>query len=485
MAEASHRIFRRTARATVWSSGSFVVVRIISMLRIMLLARLLAPEHFGQLSLVLIVIESLWAFSHFGFQSAVVQRRELDAPFLNTVWTLLCLRGLLLALLCWLSAPYVAVFFEVPELLALLHWAALVPAIQGLESMALALWQRDMAFDKRAAMEAGRELTVTAVSVLLAFSLLPDARAMVMGLIAGAFLYALLPYLMHSFRPKLQVSRAALTELWRFGSHLLVAGLLVFAIANLDNVVVGRLLDMKQLGFYSVAYTLAMLLTFQPLQLLQRVLFPAFAAVQDDTPKLHESVLLALKITVLALTFIVLGGIAFPDGIVQVIYGDGWVPVAMPLVILLAAGWFRGIAQLFGAMLLARGRTAQLHHIRWAEFLLFILPIVPLVLQFGIVGAALALVAAYIASMSLMAYAVARELRFRVTEYVAVIVSGALPAVAAFAGVMAVDLLFIGEWQPGIGKWGLLLFCYVGVFLFWLRFSHWQELQHLYQRARS
>jgi len=478
-------LFRKTAHATAWSSASFLVVRAVSMLRTMLLARLLAPEYFGQLSIALIVIESLWAFSHLGFQAAVVQRRELSGSILATAWSLLALRGLLLALICFISAPYVAAFFAVPEMVTLLHWAALVPAIQGFESMALALWQRELAFNKRAMMEAGREITVTSVSVLLAFSLLPDARAMVAGLIAGAALYAFVPYLMHPFRPKLQIDTEALKELWHFGSHLLMNGLLVFAIASLDNVIIGRLLGMEQLGFYSVAYTLAMLLTFQLVQLAQRVLFPAFSTIQDDTEKLHQSMLLALKVAVLLLSFIVLGGASFPDGIIRIIYGEGWEAAASVLATLLVAGWFRGAAQLFGAVLLARGRTAYLHRIRWLEFLLFILPIVPLVREFGIVGAAISLLLAYSISFLVMASVTARELGIHVSEYLSALAAAVAPALAAFVAVMVLDLAIVGQWDASVAKWGLLMITYLLVFALWVRCFQWELLMHLRGRLKA
>lgn len=270
-------LFYRTFHAAAWLSISFVLIRLVSLIRIMVLARLLVPEHFGQISIVLIVIESLWAFSNIGFQSAVVQKKNLTNSFLQTTWLLMFIRGLVLATLCYLSAPLAASFFHVDALEELVRWTALILLIQGMESMAMSLWQRDLEFKMRAWVELGREAVTTSISVLIALVVWVDARAMVAGLIAGACFHLIAPYFMHSFRPQIQFDRKSFGELWSFGSHLLVGGLLTFAIASLDDIVIGRLLGMEQLGYYAVAFTLAALLTIQIVQLAHRVLFPAFA----------------------------------------------------------------------------------------------------------------------------------------------------------------------------------------------------------------
>ncbi|MFC1536425.1 oligosaccharide flippase family protein [Pseudomonadota bacterium] len=449
-------LFHRTFHAAAWHSLSFVLVRLVSMARTMILARMLVPEHFGQVSIVLIVIESLWAFSNIGFQAAVVQKKTLSDSFLQTAWILIAIRGLILSAICWISAPFVAAFFHVNILEDLVRWAALIPLFQGLESMAMSLWQRELEFKKRAWVEFGREAAITSTAVVIAVMIWTDARAMVAGLIAGALFHLIAPYFMHSFRPLFQFERKAFGELWSFGSHLLVSGLLLFAIASFDNIVIGRLLGMEHLGYYSIAYTLAALLTIQVLQLANRVLFPAFSSIQDDMEKLAEALMFAMRTSVILLSLIVGGGIAFPEGILRVVYGEIWLAAAIPFSFLLISGWLRGITQVFGSILLARGMTARLHLIRWAEFTMFAALIIPAVNQLGITGAALTLVVVYFLGSTLMLFSVCRDISVPPVKILFDIASSIVPAMIAFIGVY-----LVGIWSPG--EWGLIYVREIGL----------------------
>ncbi len=461
MEKTQQGLFHRTFHAAAWHSISFVLVRLVSMIRTMILARLLVPEHFGQISIVLIVIESLWAFSNIGFHSAVVQKKQLSDLFLQTAWLLVAIRGLILAVICWFSAPYAAVFFHVDVLEKLIRWAALIPLLQGLESMAMSLWQREMEFKKRAWIEFGREAVITSTAVVIALTLWVDARAMVAGLIAGALFHLLAPYFMHRFRPQFRFDRSSFIKLWSFGSHLLASGLLTFAIVSLDDVVIGRLLGMEKLGYYTVAFTLASLLTIQVVQLAHRVLFPAFASIQEDVVKLAEALMFALKVAVVLLSLVVGGGLAFPEGILRIIYGEAWLAAALPLTFLLCSGWFRGVAQVFGSLLLSRGMTARLHLIRWAEFILFAVMIIPTVQEMGVSGAALTLLAVYVLGTLLMLLSVSKDLSVSAARFLFVMISGAVPAIISYLGVY-----LVGIWSPAV--WGISFVRELGLVMLYL-----------------
>jgi O-antigen/teichoic acid export membrane protein len=136
-------------------------------------------------------------------------------------------------------------------------------------------------------------------------------------------------------------------------------------------------------------------------------------------------------------------------------------------------------------VLLARGRTALLHRIRWLEFLLFILPIAPMVIAYGIVGAAITLVVTYAVSLMVMAMVTARELEIHVNEYFSVLGSAITPALIAFASVFTVDVAVVGDLEPSVAKWGGLIAIYFTVFAVCVRYLHWPMLTHLRQRLRA
>jgi len=128
-------------------------------------------------------------------------------------------------------------------------------------------------------------------------------------------------------------------------------------------------------------------------------------------------------------------------------------------------GWVRGIATVFGPVLLARKRSAVIHRMKWMEFGLFICTIIPAVNLFGIVGAALVLLAVYILSLILHVLAVRRELSGGMREIVTGIGYGTVPGVVAFICAMATAYLLPDKRLLLIG----ILFLAVWGVLLWLR----------------
>jgi len=248
-------------RAGSWSIVGFICVRIIGFVRLTILARLLIPEDFGLFALVTVFIGGIVALSDVGIATAVIQKRDLDDDFLDTAWHLGWMRGLVLAAICWLAAPWLAGFYGHPELSDLLYIAAFIPLIQGLTSMGGPLLQRGLAFDRLLIMTVAHEVIQLLVTIGLAWWLGWGASALVYGLLAGHAVAVVASYIIHDYRPHLRFSIDAVRALWAYGGYLLGAGILIYAMTNLDDAVIGRLLGVNALGYYSVAFMLVGYLT--------------------------------------------------------------------------------------------------------------------------------------------------------------------------------------------------------------------------------
>ena len=401
------------------------------------------------MTLVTFVVTSLWALSEFGIAAAVIQRPELDTKFAHTAWHMSWARGALLTLCCWSLAPVAASFFERPDLLPLLRWAAVIPLIHGLESLGGTLLQRELDFKRRSVIDLCKEGMNTIVAVLLAYYWQADVRALLWGVICGSLASTLVSYLVHSYRPKMEFHVQSCRDIWRYGGHLLGAGILLFAITNLDNVAVAKLAGVEQLGHYAVAFMLAGLLTNQLVQAFNRVIFPALSEIQHDDERLRRALCYSMRTMVGVLTPVVCLVALIPEFTIGVILGEHWLPAVPALLVLLAMGWVRGIASVFGPLLWARGCTAAVHRMKWIEFVLFAVCIVPAVLYWGIVGAALTLLAVYLLSLVLNVQAVTAELHHVIQRVFWDGVNGVLPGLCAF-----------------IVSWGLLAGV-AGRFMYW------------------
>jgi PST family polysaccharide transporter/lipopolysaccharide exporter len=210
---------------------------------------------------------------------------------------------------------------------------------------------------------------------------------------------------------------------------------------NLDNVVIGKLVGMEQLGFYTVAFTLAGVLTTQLVQLMNQILFPAMSRIREDVERILRVLQRSLRIVSGILTPVVLFMALFPESVVRILFSETWLPAIPALMVLLAMGWVRGIASVFGPVLLVYGRVAALHGMKWKEFFLFGITIIPAVYHFGIVGAAYVLLLVYLLSLFLHIRIVLQEQPGTLATILRHIALGSLPALAAGVTVLPILLL--------------------------------------------
>lgn len=434
---------KRVFRGGAWVGLAYAVSRLFALLRLTILARLLLPEDFGLITIVTLVVGSMWALSDMGISASVIQRSKLTPVFMHTAWHMNWLRGFALAFGCWFLAPWLALFFERPDLQLLLQWAALIPLIRGLESLGMVLLRREIDFRQRSYVDFVREAINTLVAILLVLYWQASAEAMLWGIISGACVASLFSYFIHAYRPSLQFSQEDAKDIWNYGSHLMGAGILVFAMTNLDDVIVGKMLGIEELGYYGVAFSLAGILTNQLVQVFNTVMFPALSEIQFDHDRIKRVLELSARLMSGVLTPVVCFVAIFPENLVEFIFGSHWLPAAPVLLVLLCMGWVRGLATVFGPVLLAKKRSEVMHRMKWMEFILFACSIIPAVYFLGIVGAALVLLAVYVLSLVLHMRAVNRELAGGMRDVISAIVYGTIPGIVAYVSAMSVE--FVGS----------------------------------------
>jgi len=455
-------------RAGSWSVGGFLCARVVGFVRLTILARLLLPDDFGLFALVTVFIGGIVALSDVGIASAVIQKRDLDADFLDTAWHFGWMRGVLLAVICWVAAPWLADFFAHPELFDLLRIAALIPLIQGLTSMSAPLLERGLSFDRLLLMTLAHEAMQTIVAIGLAWWLNWGAAALVYGLLGGHVFAVIVSYKLHDYRPHVCFSMDAARGLWAYGGYLLGAGILIYAMTNLDDAVIGRLLGMDALGYYSVAFMLVGYLTSRIVSLSNQVMFPAYAGIQSDVARMLRVMCRHAHLTAAVLTPLVIGAALLPEAVIQLAVGRQWLPAVHVFVVLLLMGWMRGCATTFGPVLLARGRTRAMYKMKWIEFLVFSVAIIPAVHFFGIVGAAWVLAAVYMLSLVLHLWLVQADLGISLWPVLAELFTGALPGLAS--GIVAYG--FVWMFAASLAHWGWtsgLVFAMVWGGLMWAR----------------
>ena len=268
------------------------------------LARLFAPELFGLLTLLTTIIVGLNLFTHIGLEESVIQNQRGDEePFLNTVWTVLVLRGIGLWLIMLILAWPVARFYD-QRLLWLLPFVGFGCVISGFTSPSLLSLSRHLGVARSSLLELACQFTQYGVAIGWAF-FDRTIRALVVARLASELVRTFLSYRLvkDGMRPRFVLEREALRSLLTFGRWILIGTVITFLASQSDRLILPKLLPksiaFQVLGVYGIAWSLSDL----PRQIIamfsSKVGFPFIAKFAHEPRPEFRKVLLKYRVKVL------------------------------------------------------------------------------------------------------------------------------------------------------------------------------------------
>ncbi|WP_411958344.1 oligosaccharide flippase family protein [Paracoccus homiensis] len=278
------RALRGTA-ITLGGTGGQQALRLLSNL---VLTRLLFPEAFGLMALIQTFMIGLAMFSDLGIGPAIIQSDRGEEPdFLNTAWVMQILRGICLWLVaCGLAWP-LAVFYDEPQILALLPVVGLNALIVGFGTTKLAVTSRRIDLGRQTAIGLGSQLIGLVVMIGLAL-IWPSVWALVIGGLIGSVVSV---WLNHLFLPgmtnRLRWDPTAARELMGFGKFIFLSTIAGFFVNQGDKLVLGRLVSLTDLGIYNIAFGLAAFPGAIGNMLAQRILFPLYREIRPSQGSLN------------------------------------------------------------------------------------------------------------------------------------------------------------------------------------------------------
>ena len=378
----------RAIKGGFWVFSLRIVQQLFGLARLIILARILSPNDFGLMGIALLTMATIETFTQTGFQAALIQKKDDIKSYLDAAWTVLILRGFILFAIIYLIAPYVAIFFDVPEAKPIIQVIGFSVLLQAFTNIGAVYFQKELEFHKEFIYQFAGTLTdfIVAVSAVL---ILRDVWALVLGLLAGNVVRCFMSYLIHPYRPRLSSDLGKAKELFGFGKWVLGSSILIFLITQGDDIFVGKLLGATALGFYQMAYKISNMPATEITHVISRVTFPTYSKLQNDIPKLREAYLKVLQVTAF-LSFPVAGLIFVlaPD-FTMIFLGEKWMPMVPAMQVLVFAGLVRSIAATSGYMFYAMGKPKIDTRLQIVRLSVLVALIYPFTIKWGILGASI------------------------------------------------------------------------------------------------
>jgi O-antigen/teichoic acid export membrane protein len=381
---------QRTGDALFWNGASLLATRIISLVRFVIVARLLTPLDFGLLAIAWVAIELLLVFSDTGMLTALLQRRHVEERDFNTAWSVGLLRGLLVGIVLLVGAPAIAALYDEPRAAPVLQALAVAPLLSAAASIKIVDLTRRFAFRRLTVIRLGDAGTEAVVSIVLASFL--GVWALVVGVLVANLVRLVLSYALAPHRPVFMLDSRSARALLRFGRWMFLTG--VFAVVGdaLLRAVVSRQLGTAELGVFYLSLRLVLLPITSVEGAVSAIGMRAHAELGDESGRraraLQTSLFGLLALLVPAYGVLVV----LADTLVSVL-GTQWSSAANPIRVLSVAAVFATIAVACAPMLLGLNRPDVVAGLTGSRTVLISAGGLLLATYWGLVGATLAYLA--------------------------------------------------------------------------------------------
>jgi len=382
---------RTSFKGAFWLGSLRLGIKVFSLLKLIIVARILSPEDFGLFGMVTIPYGLLEVATEPGINQALIQTRKNPKKYFSSAQIAFFLRGLGLFLILFLLAPLISKFYQ-RDLTQAVRIIALAPLARGFINPAVILFRKNLQFSKEFSFQLTASVVESLATILYALKL-KSMLALPLGVVTGAVTATILSYLMAQLSLSV-VKWKKVAELYRYGRWVTLGSFLSYLNDQSDDFVVSKALGAQSLGYYQTAYKISNLPTTQGAGLIYQVVFPIFTSIQKNLQRLKRGILKSLTVTfILSISFGVLLYFLAPF-FTRLILGEQWLPMIPALNVLILFGMARPLISVGVAYFDAIGQPQVAAKVNLIKFITLIILVIPLTRNLGIIGTAWSVVIA-------------------------------------------------------------------------------------------
>lgn len=350
---------KKTIKGLFWSSITLFFTRGAGLLSNIILSRILFPKDFGIVALSFVSINILYMFQELGMGNALIYEKENTKKAANVCFYLTIINSVILCVLLYFAAPSIAVFFKEVRLGAVLRFLVIPLFISSLAVTPQNLINKNMEFKKNFYPEIISNSFYIIIAVLLAwkgFGYWSIIYAYTIQVFINTFLY----FLISRWLPTAEFDYKIGEKMFHYGKYLLGTSLIVFISTNIDNAMIGKMVDSIALGYYYMAYNIANITATTITPVISRVAFSLFCSLNRDNDGLKNGFLKVLEFTMLVIMPITVGLFVFSAHFVHTIFGEKWMPIVVLIQILCWLGLLRALGTCSSLIFNSMGKTKLL-----------------------------------------------------------------------------------------------------------------------------
>lgn len=366
---------RNTTKSIVWAAVDRFGIVVLQFVINLVLARMLTPDDFGCIGMILIFVAVSQVLIDGGFGSALIQKREPTETDYSTTFYWNILLSVALYAIIYGIAPAVARFFDIAPLEELLRVIGLVIVINSFSLVQRTILRKKLDFRHIAITDIVAYMMAAMVAIYIAHRGL-GAWSLVGMQLTNALMTALIFWFVSRWRPSFSFSWQSLRSLFSYGGFLLVASIMQDICTHIQGVVIGRRFSAADTGLYTQAKKMDEVASMTLPAVFCQVLFPLYSEKQNNLEELQQMLrrnnqTIAFIIFPLMMLLMVIA-----EPVFRLLYGQKWIDAVPYFQILCIGGFFSALYNFSYYAVAAVGRSKALFYwgcYKWGMLIILLL----------------------------------------------------------------------------------------------------------------
>ena len=313
----------KTVKGVVWSSIERFSTQGVQFLIMIIMARLLTPKDYGLIGMLAIFLAVAQSLIDSGFSQALIRKQDRTDVDNSTVFYFNIVVSSALYLILFIAAPFVADFYNQPELTSVMRVVCLGVILNSLAVVQRALLTVRIDFKTQAKASLSAAVMSGCIGIVLAYCGF-GVWSLVVQQLLNLSVNTLLLWIFSKWRPIAVFSWKSFHELFAFGSKMLASGLLDTLYRNIYPIVIGKLFSASSLGHYTRAQHFSEFPSSNVTGIIQRVTYPILCGIQDETERLEAVYRKFLKLSAFIIFPLMIGMSAVARPFIDIVLGTQW-----------------------------------------------------------------------------------------------------------------------------------------------------------------
>lgn len=329
-------------KSLFWKFFERLGTQLVGFIITIVLARLLLPEQYGVIALIMIFINVCNVIIEGGLNTALVQKKNADSVDFSTVFYFSVFISIVLYGVLFISAPYIARFYNEPVLIDVIKVLGLSIIFYAINSIQRAYVSKHMLFNKLFYSSFVAVLLSGVAGVFFAYRGW-GVWALVIQNLSCAIITCLVMWFTIRWRPLLKFSVSRFKGLFNYGWKIFSANFITVVFVEIRKVLVGKIYTPSSLALYEKGEQFPSLFMSNILSSIQSVLLPTLSECQDDKARVKAIMRKFTKTSCFIIYPLMVGLIVTAEPMVDLLLGENWKGVVPFIQIMCVANFFRPI----------------------------------------------------------------------------------------------------------------------------------------------